>query len=170
LQGLCSKPLVIKWPNDLLVVVSEGERAKLAGILVEYLDMRAIVGIGVNTLRPSDFAASGQDVNASPTIYLSDCLVPGGTISREAVTAALLIELQKILSKWRENQHSFAPFQQDYQELLDQLGKDIEVHDAYGSRVAVGQVRGIDTSGLLLVSTPSGITKVAAGEVTLRRE
>ena len=47
LQPLSDQQMVLKWPNDLLME-QDGELRKLAGILVELVEGKAVVGVGVN--------------------------------------------------------------------------------------------------------------------------
>ena len=41
----------VKWPNDLLARCDDGALRKLAGVLVEVRDGRALIGVGVNVLQ-----------------------------------------------------------------------------------------------------------------------
>ena len=53
LAALTAQQIVIKWPNDLMVVADEpASRAKLAGIIVTSRGNRVVIGIGVNIMRP----------------------------------------------------------------------------------------------------------------------
>jgi BirA family transcriptional regulator, biotin operon repressor / biotin---[acetyl-CoA-carboxylase] ligase len=52
------RPVVLKWPNDVIVVDPEAMNPlgyrKLAGILVEVTSGRLVVGVGVNLQRPAE--------------------------------------------------------------------------------------------------------------------
>jgi BirA family biotin operon repressor/biotin-[acetyl-CoA-carboxylase] ligase len=41
----------LKWPNDLLVRCGDGALRKLAGVLVEVCEGRALIGVGINVLQ-----------------------------------------------------------------------------------------------------------------------
>lgn len=69
----------IKWPND---VMADG--GKIAGVLVERLDDRALVGIGLNVL-----ARRFEGEVAATATSLAERLAPGGAPPRSEVAAAL---------------------------------------------------------------------------------
>ncbi|MCL2631598.1 MAG: biotin--[acetyl-CoA-carboxylase] ligase [Coriobacteriia bacterium] len=48
LQPLIDRRILVKWPNDLLLDSGAEVQHKLAGILVELINWRAVIGIGVN--------------------------------------------------------------------------------------------------------------------------
>jgi len=194
---LTSQPIVIKWPNDLLIVAGQqgyepgtaaanssglataadypATRAKLAGIIVTARGHRVVIGIGVNILRPQPQPQTqpphqaGQEATADrPFAYLAD--YPNNLpISREAAAAALIAQLEQALAQWRAHGYRFTPFRQAYESRLDQLGQDVDVYDSHGNLLAAGRVLGVDEHGYLRLQTNSGEKQIAAGEVTLRQ-
>jgi BirA family biotin operon repressor/biotin-[acetyl-CoA-carboxylase] ligase len=141
----------LKWPNDLLV-----GRRKLAGILAEGLaigtrDQAIVIGVGVN-VRP---AAYPPDIAARAT-SIEDEL--GRAVDRDALLAALLGEL------WRR----LAALEESPGDILQAWRAASPT--ARGARVAwdgrSGLTSGIDDTGALLVTTPAGVERIIAGELS----
>ncbi|MCL2136750.1 MAG: biotin--[acetyl-CoA-carboxylase] ligase [Coriobacteriia bacterium] len=162
LQPLSEQLIKLKWPNDL--VVEDGAiRSKLVGILVELVNEKAIIGIGVNVF--SDGNSAGLD-NA----YLINGSIntdPKGLYDQSV--EQLIKCLLDCLGLWEGQGFSFEPFREEYQQYLTQLGEYVEVSNAFGELVAAGTIEGIDNNGLLMLSNDEGMQKVVSGEVTLRK-
>jgi len=160
LIALTGLPIEIKWPNDLLFAGK-----KIGGILVELAaeghgPCHAVVGIGVN-------------VSAAPALSGSPGAWAGGAVdlatatgerppSRNALAAALIEELAGMLQRYADDGFS---------------GYHAELADAdylQGRRVAadgvVGAAIGIGADGMLLIETDAGVSKVLAGDVSVRPE
>ena len=147
----------VKWPNDVLI-----NGRKVCGILVEsgvrgnVVDY-AIIGIGINVnLRLSDF----PEILPIAT-SLSDEL--GRDVSRLDVIRCLLVEVERlylalpaggaIYQKWRDS--------------LVTLGRKVRVKS--GKTVYDGIAESVAEDGSLLLRCPDGsLTKIVAGDVTLR--
>lgn len=140
----------LKWPNDLLV-----GRRKLAGILAEghaigTRDQAVVIGVGVN-VRP---AAYPPEVAARATSIEGEL---GRAADRDALFETILDALWRRLT------------------ALDQSPGDIlqawraASPTARGVRVEwdgrSGLTNGIDDTGALLVTTPSGVERIIAGEL-----
>jgi len=147
----------VKWPNDVLV-----NGRKVCGILIEN-DVRgdivacAIIGIGVNVnLRVSDY----PEILPFAT-SLSDEL--GGDVSLLSLIQQLLVEVEglyltlqaggSIYEEWRDN--------------LVTLGKKVQVNSGKAKYEGVAESVTRDGS-LLLRQSDGGVTKIVAGDVTLR--
>ena len=145
----------IKWPNDLMV-----ERRKLAGILAEASAVGTeleyiVLGFGINIRQ----AAYPPDVAARATSLEAEL---GRPVDRGAVLARALVNLAQgrialaqgqlgaILDRWR----ALAP---------SAVGAPIEWQ--VGESVRRGRTAGLDRDGALLVEVPTGIERVAAGEI-----
>ena len=147
----------IKWPNDVLV-----NGKKVCGILIES-DVKgssvnhAIIGTGINVnLRLSDFP------EISPTATsLSDEL--GRDVSRLDMIRCLLAETERlyltlptggaVYQEWRDN--------------LVTLGKKVQVSS--GETTYKGVAESVASDGSLLLRQSNGsLTKIVAGDVTLR--
>ena len=84
---------VLKWPNDVLA----GSR-KLAGILAEQSGDAVVIGIGLNVATPADA------LPVSPSgLPATSLLVEGASVSREALLAAMLRELERRYTAFRDD-------------------------------------------------------------------
>ena len=148
-------PVVIKWPNDLLV----GGR-KVCGILAEASSREGsiphvIVGFGINLRRttyPPEIANNATSIEAEL----------GRAVERGAVLVAALVALSAgvadlqasrfdaILNRWR----ALSP---------GSLGSRVEWDAAGGLRR--GTTAGIDEEGALLVRVTGGVERIIGGEV-----
>ncbi len=142
----------LKWPNDVLV----GGR-KLAGILCEALSglSAVVVGVGLNV--------TGQPLQG-PLALSPTCLealgARGEQLAREPLLADITAELERRL-------HAF------FSRGLTSLREEFHAHDALrGRRVIVdseppliGQARGIDEQGRLIVLSEGAACAVGAGTV-----
>lgn len=140
----------LKWPNDLLV-----GRRKLAGILAEghavgTPEQAVVIGVGLNVLR----AAYPPDVRARAT-SIEDEL--GRQVDRGRLLADILISLWDRLAQLG---HSPSDILQVWRAASP---------NASGTRVAWdgrhGVTAGIDDGGALLVTTPSGVERIIAGDL-----
>lgn len=152
--------LAIKWPNDLVC----GQQ-KLGGILTE---LRAeaggpawvVVGIGLNFLLPADAVQSLASAGAPP----GDLRSLGLTDDRNQLAARIIDHCIAAIDLFLAE--GLAPFQTPWREHDALCGKPVRVAAA-GNDFA-GQACGIDASGALVVSTPSGPVTVMAGDVSVR--
>ena len=149
----------LKWPNDLLV-----NGRKLAGILCEgattpHRFAGIVVGIGLNvnihthTLPPdvSDRAASLLMLTGRPTDI--DALATAVVRSLLTVCDWLRVgEAARVIEGWR---------------TLDALAGQVITWTEAGA-VRTGTADGIESTGALRVTTPTGLALLTAGEVTLR--
>lgn len=152
--------ILVKWPNDILCA-----RGKLVGILVESVQVApskraAIIGAGINIVRPAE--------GVSPAAaYLSDLThqIPElEEIARKAARSVLAY-----YSAWQAAGYSFAPFAEAYTANMTLRGQSITVSNGKAQKVATGIVQGVDSNGYLLLKDENGsVTKISAGEVTLR--
>ena len=148
---------VLKWPNDVLV----GSR-KLAGILAEQSGDAVVVGIGLNVATPAD----GLPVSPSG-LPATSLLVEGASVSREALLAGILRELERRYTTFRDDPDpARVGLLSDYRALCATLGRSVRV-ELPGGRVLSGVAEDIDVDGRLLVAPASGAPPVAvsAGDV-----
>ncbi len=131
---------MLKWPNDVLV----GEK-KIAGILVENVDERAIVGIGINlTTSPLNTATSvHQEISIE--------------VSRDDL-------LELILHRFGSTPSELVLTQ--YRALCTTLGQVVraEFGGAVANRPIIGRAVGIDPAGRLLVAVDEALHAIASGE------
>lgn len=147
----------IKWPNDVLI-----SGKKVCGILVES-DVRAgqataIVGIGINVrLRPGDI----DGITATATSLEHE----GARISPPEIVRAVLEEFERLYLTLPDGPKIFAA----WRERLVTLGKKVSAR--WGKTVLDGIAEDVDGGGALLLRRADGsLTRVVAGDVTLREE
>jgi BirA family transcriptional regulator, biotin operon repressor / biotin---[acetyl-CoA-carboxylase] ligase len=148
---------VLKWPNDVLV----GSR-KLAGILAEQSGDAVVIGIGLNVATPADA------LPVSPAgLPATSLLVEGASVSREALLAGILRELERRYTAFRDDPDTARTgLLEEYRALCATLGRSVRV-ELPGGRVLSGAAEDIDADGRLLVAPASGAAPVAvsAGDV-----
>ncbi|MFC2041446.1 biotin--[acetyl-CoA-carboxylase] ligase [Chloroflexota bacterium] len=147
----------IKWPNDVLI-----NGKKVCGILIES-DVQGnrvnytVIGIGVNiNLRLADF----PEIQSVATSLADEV---GREVSRLSMVRCLLVEIERlylaslaggeVYEEWRDN--------------LVTLGKRVRVK--MKEAVSEGIAESVDRDGSLLLRGLDGsLTKIVAGDVTLR--
>jgi BirA family biotin operon repressor/biotin-[acetyl-CoA-carboxylase] ligase len=148
---------VLKWPNDVLV----GSR-KLAGILAEQSGDAVVIGIGLNVATPADA------LPVSPAgLPATSLLVEGASVSREALLAGILRELERRYTAFRDDPDpARAGLLAEYRALCATLGRTVRV-ELPGGSVLAGVAEDIDVDGRLLVAPASGAgpVVVSAGDV-----
>ncbi len=147
----------VKWPNDILI-----DGKKVCGILIEssvrgnIVDY-AIIGIGVNVnLRLSDF----PEINPTAT-SLSDEL--GRDASRLSLIQRLLVEVEGLYLALQAGGSIY----QEWRDSLVTLGKRVRVKS--GKIIYEGIAESVARDGSLILRHSDGnLTKIVAGDVTLR--
>ena len=141
----------IKWPNDLWF-----DGRKLGGILIETVavgELRyAVIGIGINIERPV-----AQDLRTPPAALRE--LLP----EVDAAQALGLIALPLVQAVLRFAHEGFGPLRSAYHARDLLYGQELVCSDG-----TVGQGRGVDASGALLLHTASGLQKISSAEVSVR--
>jgi BirA family biotin operon repressor/biotin-[acetyl-CoA-carboxylase] ligase len=141
----------IKWPNDLWF-----DGRKLGGILIETVavgELRyAVIGIGINIERPV-----AQDLRTPPAGLRE--LLP----EVDAAQALGLIALPLVQAVLRFAHEGFGPLRSAYHARDLLYGQELVCSDG-----TVGQGRGVDASGALLLHTASGLQKISSAEVSVR--
>ncbi len=147
----------VKWPNDVLI-----NGRKVCGILIES-DVRknivgyAIIGIGVNVnFRLCDF----PEISPIAT-SLSDEL--GRGVSRLDIIRQLLVEIERLYLILQAGGSIY----DEWRDSLVTLGKRVRVK--WGKIMYEGIAESVTRDGSLLLRRSDGsLTKVVAGDVTLR--
>jgi BirA family biotin operon repressor/biotin-[acetyl-CoA-carboxylase] ligase len=149
----------IKWPNDVLI----GGK-KVGGILIEN-EVRgnrvafSIVGIGINIdLKAADYAEI-----AKTATNLKEA--SGKKDLRIKIIQAVLTEFERLYLSLPENK----PIYEAWRDKLVTLGKKVKAQS--GNQVIEGIVEAVDEVGALMIKGEDGrLTRVVAGEVTLREK
>lgn len=143
--------LRLKWPNDVWLA-----DRKLAGILIETTQILAVryavIGVGIN-ITPRD--ATGL---STPPAWLQE-LVPG----IDAPQALLQVAAPLVQLVQRFEAQGWAPFHPAYATRDALAGREVTLSDG-----TIGQARGVDGSGALLVHTAAGLKKISSAEVSVR--
>lgn len=156
----------LKWPNDLWLSDSRGER-KLAGILVETASWEGlryvVIGVGLN-IRAIELAPGSQATSGAATM-------PPGCLQDIFPEVDAPVALMQILPPLVQavqafEQFGFAPFQSRFA-LRDVLsGRDVQLSD--GKNTMQGTAHGVGEDGALLVHTPAGMKQITSSEVSVR--
>lgn len=144
--------LGIKWPNDLFL-----NGKKVAGILTEVVDERAILGIGINlnvTQFPADLAQKASSVIVETKKHLNTQTVYQDVCYSVDKYYHYLKEekIDDLLSKWR-----------DYTIMI---GRDVRIE--LPDRVVMGRVLDVDRQGaLIILRADYGVEHVITGDCRL---
>ncbi len=145
----------LKWPNDVLL-----DGGKLAGILLEGLPGGGLaVGIGVN------LAAAPEPEAVEPGALAPVALTPA-----RGVAVAPPDFLTLLARAWAAREASlarlgFAPIRTAWKARAARLGQEIRVR--LPQETLSGIFKDVDAAGQLVLSTGSGLRRIAAGEVFL---
>lgn len=165
--------LGLKWPNDILLRDSEGRDAKVGGILIESIlrqtphdarEMAVVIGVGLNCLASAALATAvaGQPVAALADAYSCN----EADLAPDVLLPVVLDSLQQMLDEFSLT--GFATLRDEW--LAANLWQNEPVQISEADRVLLeGQLCGVDSDGALCVDTPTGIRRVIAGDVSLRK-
>ena len=154
-QQLGGEATRLKWPNDVYL-----DGRKVCGILVETIHPEpsaVVVGIGVNV---------NNSLKSAPSELLESagalCDVTGQPLSR----TDLLVEILKHLeTQYQALASDTSDLRDQWQQRCMLSGRAVRVDT--GGTVCTGTCRGIDLDGALQVETPSGMSRLHSGVVTL---
>ncbi len=139
--------IALKWPNDVLV-----EGGKCAGILLENLGAKLLIGIGVNII-------SKPEGLAYPTARLIDHM--NSAPSPQALLGRLDEHFWRYYGQWRKE--GFAPIRAAWLARAAGLNQPITVR--LPNEEINGVFGGIDETGALILRSGEGTRTIAAGEV-----
>lgn len=145
--AFAGEPLMLKWPNDLLIGT-----AKLAGVLLERQRDAVVVGIGVNL-------ASAPDVPGRATTSLA------GSIARDDFAVVLADRWQALLQRWHHGE--WPTLRQEWLARAHPSGTLLSVNDAAQGTV-IGAFAGLDPDGAAVLRLADGQTRaIHAGDLDL---
>ena len=141
------KPLLLKWPNDLLL----GGK-KLAGILLERSGDRIVAGFGLNL-------ASAPALDGREAAALDGSMIP------QAFAPLLAASFTRLLALWRSSPPE--AFAQAWLARAHPAGTALSVHLGPDETIS-GTFDGIEADGALRLRTENGSVEVIrAGDVGL---
>ena len=161
LRGLTkcgAKNIKLKWPNDLIY-----EEKKIGGILLEVVGdpsgyCQVIIGVGININMPERFS---QHIDRAWT-NISKLLNPG--VSRNILASSVIEEHLLLLKNYKNL--GFSNYKDEWLMNDNSIGKWVQL-EMMGNSV-VGFVRGIDSSGGLILEVEGKVQVFNGGEISLR--
>jgi len=151
--------LGLKWPNDILL-----NNRKLGGVLVEggqkspHEPLWMIIGIGLN-LRSTQLSTNHLEATSISEINLHH-----HTIDNQLLWRLITINMGYTLDLF--SKASFSSFQDEWNHWDLWHNQTLYLHQDK-QEIISGQSVGVDAEGYLLLHTPLGIKKVAAGDLSL---
>lgn len=161
LEQMGAAGIGLKWPNDVLLRQSDGDFAKLAGVLVELSSdrrgMQAVIGIGLNLAMPEEplpqpVAGLAQAMRVEP--------------DRHVVLATLLAALHEVFEVFAVD--GFPALKSAWQEHHAWQDELVCLQDEHGV-VEQGRCLGVGDDGCLVLETARGQQSIYSGDVSLRR-
>ena len=140
------QPLMLKWPNDLLL-----RNSKLAGILLERSGDRVVAGFGVN-------------LASAPKLIDRDAAALNGALLPQAFAPLLAGSFTRMLALWRSTPPE--QFAQAWLARAHPVGTRLTVHSAADEKVT-GTFDGIEPDGALRLRHDDNIEIIRAGDVEL---
>jgi BirA family biotin operon repressor/biotin-[acetyl-CoA-carboxylase] ligase len=175
-RRLAELPAVLKWPNDLLVAArgSADEPRKCAGILAEAVPGKepgapgaVVLGVGLNVTQRA------EELPTSPTGLPATSLQLAGAVAtdRDPLVRALLRGLDEWYRRWRAagGDPGASGLHEAYLRYCGTVGRQVRVLLPDGADL-VGRAVTVDPDGRLVLDTPSGERRVAAGDIRHLRE
>lgn len=153
LQELGVQGVHLKWPNDLMF-----DTGKLGGILVEMIETRMVVGLGLN-YQPEKSSMLGIE---QPWTDLASI---GAKCDADELLSAILRNMGGMVTDCINQ--GFAGYV-DYWNSLDAF-KGCLAEVRMGQDTVVGIERGVNETGALLIETDAGVQIIHTGDVSLRR-
>lgn len=142
-----AQPLMLKWPNDLLVAGK-----KVAGILLERSGDRVAVGFGVN-------------LASAPALPDRHAASLGAQVTPEAFAPLLAASFARLLELWRTSESS--ALARAWQARAHLPGTRLTVHVSKDEAIG-GRFAGLEPDGALRLLLDDGsIQVVRAGDVNL---
>jgi len=161
-------PVLIKWPNDLVVEgpCSSGKKSKISkigGILTETCQVEGaadavVIGIGINvttTEYPTGFTVQASSLE--------------NEIGKKVERALVFIEVLAAMSEWRLKMlQGYEHAMLDRWSELAPMSKETQIQWVEGNESRHGVTKGIDNEGALLVFSNEKIERLWAGDVEWR--
>nr|WP_298416029.1 biotin--[acetyl-CoA-carboxylase] ligase [uncultured Halomonas sp.] len=154
--------VALKWPNDVLMLSADGEKRKLAGVLVELNGdvsgaCEIVAGIGLNIVLPSSL----REQLDQPVAAVAD---QSPRVSRNILAAGLIEALLSLMASFEKD--GFGAWQKKWNQRNAYLGCAIEVTQNAQRYTAIDE--GVDDEGNLCVRRDNELLRLVGGEISLR--
>lgn len=162
----------LKWPNDILLRRPDGADAKLGGVLIESVvrttrdgarELAVVIGVGLNCLTSM---AVDSAVTDQPVAALDEAIGNVASLTPDTLLPMVLSSLGQTLDAFTDN--GFVALRDAWLAMHLWEGAAIRISEN-GQPLQDGVIRGVDIDGALCIATPSGIERVIAGDVSLRK-
>lgn len=159
LVDLTGLPVLIKWPNDLLLAGK-----KVSGILAEIRAdgenvQHAVLGVGINTNIPG--VLFPEDVHDIATSIVA---AGGHPVDHCLLTGRILKELEPLYKQLSAGQPAFQTVSEEWRAASATLGRTVRVQTANG--LVEGVAEALDDGGILYLRRPNGSTlPIHSGDV-----
>lgn len=155
-------PIMIKWPNDLVICHEDGN-AKIAGILLEEKKNSLVAGIGINVIKAPEAKSMRADAALPADALAHNC---GGDSLPEADELWRLL-VKHVFSVYRNGPIFSEIWKNTAEELLLWRGMNVEIRD--GSDIVSGRLAGLSDLGGALLETEDGLVERKTGSM-VRKE
>nr|WP_298380621.1 biotin--[acetyl-CoA-carboxylase] ligase [uncultured Halomonas sp.] len=154
--------VALKWPNDVLMLSVDGEKRKLAGILVELNGdvsgaCEVVAGIGLNIVLPPSL----RDRLDQPVAAVSE---QWPEASRNVLAADLIEALLGLMTGFEKD--GFDAWQREWNQRNAYSGCVVEVIQNAQRYTAIDE--GVDNEGNLCVRRDNELFRLVGGEISLR--
>lgn len=136
----------LKWPND--IIFSSPTMRKVGGILVQLVNGKFIIGIGINV---------DLDKSELPTAVATSLSLEGFKIDRIDLTCAIVEQISTLRNA---DNNWFA----EYLEVCSTIGREVKVRGLNGTEIT-GQAVGISTSGALEIKNLENLYQITVGDI-----
>ncbi len=143
----------LKWPNDVLL-----SGRKVAGILVEIVDRKCVIGLGLNV----DVGSAETQSPVETMTPWTDLMKSGYAIEYQSLVYNLIISLGQYLEDF--NRMGFSPFINQWNQHHSYHGKMVRVS---GTENSTGVVSGVNENGGLVLNTDIGQKVFYSGNVSM---
>ncbi len=145
-------PMQLKWPNDIIVA-----GAKICGILLERVEQKIIVGIGINVAVAPEVADRAVTSLAAEG---ADNAVDAATI-----LASLAVNFAEKLSNWRVM--GLQPTLNAWQNHAHPVGSRLQTSQPNGEKLT-GEYAGLTADGALRLRKDDGtLIEIRAGDIEI---
>lgn len=139
-------PAELKWPND--IIFTQPEMRKLGGILVQLIQNKLIIGIGLNVDLTQE---------ELPVLTATSLAIENYKVDRHELIIQVLEEFRKLKSE--NNQ-----WLEEYKKFCATLGKNVLVSNNDGTQLS-GEAISIEPTGALVIKNLENLYQITFGDI-----